>query len=496
MSSTSPIEPPAKSTRRRRYLVCALFVAACLATLIIALFIEEKIRGRAAWRAYETAAKARGVKLDFADYVSPKISNAENFAAIPVFDAVFRASDAKEKIPTPFKLPDVAGVKEPRLSDPVKQERLDLAAWQNFFVETKLLSVAGDSAAADVLRALDTFAAPLAQLSEAGTRPHCRFPVHWENLYAALLPHLEILRAASRLYALRLTAHLALGQSEAAYEDFRDGLRLTTVTVEDPSLISGLVRIAMASTMENAVWDGLAGRQWADPELRKIEADLAKVDWLKDYVFAMGSERGFSNSTTDVLIENPRQLAEVIHATHGGGPPSGGIGFSLYPTGWFYQNKVRSNHYFDEMLSRIDPGARRYFGDRGIDSLDGDLKSLPRRTYYLLVALLAPALETVEKKYVQAATITELARLACALERYRLARETFPQALADLTPDFLASVPAEIVSGEAYRYRRTDDGSFVLYSTGLDLRDDGGVIDPKKKSAKDQTDWVWRYPAK
>ena len=62
-------------------------------------------------------------------------------------------------------------------------------------------------------------------------------------------------------------------------------------------------------------------------------------------------------------------------------------------------------------------------------------------------------------------------------------------------PEFLPALPVEIVNGEPYRYRRTDDGSFVLYSVGLDLRDDGGVIDPKK-SAKEQADWVWRYPAK
>ena len=113
----------------------------------------------------------------------------------------------------------------------------------------------------------------------------------------------------------------------------------------------------------------------------------------------------------------------------------------------------------------------------------------------MLFNLLAPALEGLEKRFVQAATMADQTRLAVALERFRLTRGAFPQTLAELVPDFLRAVPVEIVSGEPYRYRRTDDGSFVLHSVGPDLRDDGGVIEPKANASK-QADWVWRYPAK
>ena len=493
MSSTSPTDPPAKPSRLRRYLVRALFLVACLATLIATLFIVEKYRGRAAWRAYETEAKARGVKLDFADYIPPKIPDAENFASIPLFEAVFRASDAGQPIPNPLKLPVPTRGKLPKFNDPAKQERIDLAAWQKFFVEAKLLPAAGDSAAADVLQALAGFATPLAQLRDAGTRPHCHFPIHWEKAFAAALPHLEILQSASKLFALRLSAHLALGDSAAAYEDFRTGLRLATATAEEPTLIAGLVRLATVTAMENAVWGGLAGQQWAEPELRKIEADLAGLDGLKDYLFALGSERGGSNQMTDMLIGDPRQFAALMPAM--AETPSSTWGSSAFPSGWLYQNKVRANHFFDESAARIDPGQRRYFGERPIPSSATHLTSLPARLYYMLFCLSSPVVESLEKRWIQAATVTDQTRLACALERFRLARGAFPQALSELAPDFLPAVPAEIVNGEPYRYRRTDDGSFALHSVGTDLRDDSGVIVPMANASK-QADWVWRYPAK
>ena len=74
-----------------------------------------------------------------------------------------------------------------------------------------------------------------------------------------------------------------------------------------------------------------------------------------------------------------------------------------------------------------------------------------------------------------------------------MARGAYPERLAELVPDFTATVPVEIVSGEPYRHRRTDDGRFLLYSVGVDLLDDGGAIDPTVKTSK-QKDWVWRYP--
>jgi len=167
----------------------------------------------------------------------------------------------------------------------------------------------------------------------------------------------------------------------------------------------------------------------------------------------------------------------------------------LYPAGWHYRGKVRLNWYDDEMLARLDPGKRRWFGDRAMPSSPENVKTMREKIRLMIFMLVAPVLEHVEKKYLLTATTTDEARLACALERFRLARGSFPSTLAELTPDFLRAVPMEIVNGEPYHYRRESDGSFVLYSVGTDLRDDGGVIDPKLSAGK-QSDWVWRYPRK
>jgi hypothetical protein len=85
--------------------------------------------------------------------------------------------------------------------------------------------------------------------------------------------------------------------------------------------------------------------------------------------------------------------------------------------------------------------------------------------------------------------------MACALERYRLANGQFPETLESLTPRFISHPPHDVITGQPYKYRRADDGQFILYSIGWNEKDDGGA---PGKALFDQTqgDWVWSYPPK
>jgi len=68
-------------------------------------------------------------------------------------------------------------------------------------------------------------------------------------------------------------------------------------------------------------------------------------------------------------------------------------------------------------------------------------------------------------------------QVAIALECYRLERGRLPDALADLVPDLLDSVPEDPHDGADLRYRRLERG-FTLYGVGEDGVDDGGREGP------------------
>jgi hypothetical protein len=82
---------------------------------------------------------------------------------------------------------------------------------------------------------------------------------------------------------------------------------------------------------------------------------------------------------------------------------------------------------------------------------------------------------------------------ACALERFRLAHGELPNTLDALVPQYLATVPRDVIDGQPLRYRRDGLDKFTLWNVGWNQTDDGGEI-VRNGDRPDETkgDWVWR----
>jgi len=110
-----------------------------------------------------------------------------------------------------------------------------------------------------------------------------------------------------------------------------------------------------------------------------------------------------------------------------------------------------------------------------------------------------PTLGNAAEKFAWAQASTDMARIAIALERYRLVHGGYPEKLDVLSPQFLVEIPHDVIGGQPFHYRHETNGQFILYSIGWNERDDGGAIVLKKDSKTtldlSEGDWVWRYPA-
>jgi hypothetical protein len=193
------------------------------------------------------------------------------------------------------------------------------------------------------------------------------------------------------------------------------------------------------------------------------------------------------------------------------------IGFQLLalgfgPSGWLDQNELRLARFntkwylpvVDEKTKAISPAKMRAAND----ALKREIQH--RTPENVLEALFVPNWNGAAEKFAHAQSATDLARVAIALERYRLAHGEFPESLDALAPQFMEKVPHDVIGGQPLHYRRTSDPSsqssdaaneqFILYSVGWNETDDGGVVVLKKGSTgevdRDEGDWVWRYPVK
>jgi len=476
--------------RTHPWLASAGGIVAFCATLH--LFLNWQAEQR--WQRYAAEARARGVQLTLPEFARPEIPDEVNFAALPLLRTAFSSGGRSS-----FAWP-VTSRTRPSFGDVLRGERIDWTIWQRHFQEAGFLTEISADPVRDTLRALDHYAPQFEQWSQWRTRPQCRFALDLEAGAAMPLPHLTVFMDASKVFGLKMRAHLAVGESAAGYGAFRENWQAYQALRFDPTLISGLVRISVLSTICARVGDGLMDRAWAEPELRQLDADFATVGLWEDYRLAMASERGFHNSIANSLAEaSPSARGQMIATFINGAPALGtsstqlpAIVGTLLPKRIYRDNQLRQNHYFDEMLAGVSADGTRFDPDRPTPSAPEAIENPVEQYYYFLNRISAPTYRLIEQRYLALKITLDQIRLAIALERHRLARGAYPEMLSGLVPEFCAELPRDIFSDGLYRYRRTDEGSFVLYSLGQNRRDDQGRLDRTKRE-KEQLDSVWLY---
>ena len=439
------------------------------------------------WQAYVKEGRARGVKFDLTEFAPPKIPDAENFAALPMMRAIMQPG-AK----SPMALPEKD---RPNFGNTLKGERLDWEKWQTFFKDAGFISETTDSAPRDVLRALEHYAPQFQEWSEWKTRPRCRFDLDFKAGAAMSLVHLTIFQNAANLFTLRMRAHLALGESAAAYADFTEGFQAYRALVEEPTLVSGMVRISVIAILLNGIGDGLSGHAWNEAELRKLDVDFATVRVWEDYGLSIASERGFANwlHETSIAASGQNRL-QVLRGLGGAGTPPSPEAAALMaciPTRVYRDSQLRLNKYFDELLAAVSIEGSSYNPNQPTPSGPENLSRFDN-FYLFLFRASAPVYGSMTGRYALFQTKVDQARLAFAIERSRIARGTLPEQLDELAPDFIVAIPADIYSGKALIYRRKESGGFILYGVGPNRVDDGGATGGKG-SEQSQPDWVWPH---
>ena len=112
-----------------------------------------------------------------------------------------------------------------------------------------------------------------------------------------------------------------------------------------------------------------------------------------------------------------------------------------------------------------------------------------RSPYSFLEAIYLPNMAKAAQRTAYNQTLVNEARVACALERYQLAHGGYPENLDVLVPQFIDTLPHDVIGGQPLPYRRTDAGKYLLYSVGWNETDDGGTPGPESDLTKG--DWVW-----
>jgi hypothetical protein len=311
---------------------------------------------------------------------------------------------------------------------------------------------------------------PLALVNEATKRP-CRYdPLVCDedmSLIEAPLPALRPLREVARALQARAMLQLGEGQLEDAWEDLLNLRRLARLIAQGPTVIDFLVGVAVN---EMACQGDRVLLQYSNPTAAQIAGmrqSLEQVPKLPTMVDKMCMAERFAllEAASAAIRENPKLDADIL----------GGMIHAWYDRlARACDKPARADRkaalrVIDDDLQRQTKAAREQssFGQ----AILGGRKAISERTGMILLGLNVSSVMSIANAEDRTNMQSELNKLGFALAAYHADQGSYPAALPDLVPKYVASVPKDL-NGAELHYECQGDG-YLLYSVGENEKDDG-----------------------
>ena len=510
----------------------------------VALFYaREDWRGKNAWDKYRQAEEAKGEKFDFASFIPPPVPDEQNFALAPIVASCYsryldenghRLQPENTNVVNRLDM-KIGGIQDQWLGNTNTlgswqlSEVVNLPGWQYYYrtagstnyctagTNEFPLAPTPQSPGADVVLALSKYNSALEDLHQAANQHEkSRFPINYDSASPTALvqPHLYYFEDCGEVLELRAVAELADHQSGKALADIKLVMRLSDSIQNEPGFYSQLIRLALLRDIFQPIWEGATAHKWSDSQLADLEQEMGRLNLLTEYPFAMRSERAQNIATIEFMRRHRTSAWNCIPMiTYLGRPDTYESpeppevqqpqNFALQlipwllPNGWFYSSEMTIGRIYQPSLPAAGDDERAVISAAQSAESVKENESQHRCRWNLVALTVCPYFGRLAKFFIEEQASLNLARTACALERYSLAHGNYPENLNLLAPQFIEFVPHDIITGKSLHYRRTSDGRFQLYSIGWSGKDNGAIPGQYSEGEFDfrKGDLVWQYPA-
>jgi hypothetical protein len=507
--------------RLLRGLLCAV-VALIAAVAIWWTWVDW--HGAHRWHEVQAMFAREGQPLDFRATAPDPIPDAENFCAIPLLKDIALAIDddihkgepgEKRARLNAATLPDWNHSEPPTMAGASLGQRADLKQWAAWMRKYGPLSAPADSAdpARDLLAASSKQDAVFAGLAGGLDRPHGQWTPPWKtralrpNLASIAIPHYRSAIDLNHTLALRGIAAARAGDASKAHESLQIMARLDQACLEEPLLIGFLVAAAGTTDLANATWELCDAQAGTVEDFRRLESALAAMDFRRSICRAIGSDLAADVSMLQLTKKTARRpqfspLYGQIPTRH----PAGFIDANtaeLADRGFVYLVKpIRDRGWQAAFVS-----ARKLEAE--FAGLHEEAKARPF-TFFLthpsviMADMFLPAIPNSIYRAIYAQTLANQAMIACALERYRIEKGSYPELLDNVRLADGKPLPVEVLTGKPMSYRKTANGKYALWSSGFDEKNHGGqrafiMGYPEQYQVLSESyagDWVWDFPEK
>jgi hypothetical protein len=347
----------------------------------------------------------------------------------------------------------------------------------------------------------DQFAPDFAAIDAALERPYARMEGDYECPATVPIPNFIAGRILAQVLAVRAQCYLLMGEPEKALRELTVIHHMARMfegrpTSQPMTLVAAMINSAVKGLYVTIIADGLHLRAWQEPQLAALQQQLAETDLMPYLRDAFEMETINFGATVETASS-----AEIASQWNGGNRMSFWkkasdpvyLFIRIAPHGWLYQNAVVRATAHPQIYGTFDLTNHLVQPDV-VDARMREELQLRQHIgpYDFLAYRLVPNFSRAIQSAARTQTFVNEALVACALERYRLARSQYPETLDALVPQFADKLPHNLIGGQPLKYRRDGD-DFVLYSVGWNGTDEGGIPGPKGDTQVDmiQNDWVW-----
>lgn len=314
-----------------------------------------------------------------------------------------------------------------------------------------------------------------------------------------LLQHLTTLRSAARWLAGDAWLAAQRGDGLRAVDDLVAILNVARHAGESRFLVaqltqSGIVSMATGNAIELLERHAAA---FTDVDLVRLDAKLAAIPdstWRPDFaaervLFEDALQRAYSDDGEGDGVLLPERASEILQTfgtTYTGEPQASNSGASEGDIGSFLASPLAAAlvagrrdelDRHQALLADVESRAVRplWHLDATVDPRflpeSGERRKLQGR--HTMVDFLAPALGRLTPALALTRARVDALRTAIALTRFNSAEGRWPDALDQLLPRFIATIPVDPYDGQPLRYALRD-GRPILWFVGGDRTDDGG----------------------
>jgi hypothetical protein len=299
------------------------------------------------------------------------------------------------------------------------------------------------------LAAVLTAAQPaLAEARRLSDLPAGRYPITYsEDFISTPQPHLDSIRAVTTLLGHDVLRRAQEADADGALASCRALLNAGRSLGDEPSFFAQWRRIEVRIRACRKVERALAQGQPSDAALSALQSLLQDEEAQPLFLIAARGERAGWVRLLTSLNEGTSEAAHSKRTNAGDKLLIAGLAY----TGQSQRAAVlRLNNQVVELARRpveeqLANGAALQFTLPGLGGM-----------YF------QPKMEKVNRDLLRGYPHSQIelrcALVALAAERYRRAHGSWPAALADLVPGYLAAVPADPLDGKPLRYERLPDG--------------------------------------